>query len=579
MSSPELLDAVPYWTKRMYPSGGGQDHLGLGSVVTDQILPRLSPGINVLTIHPRYWSFYAFVLDEFWSRDLPRTRAALKEWYRPLECIYAVACSLCEGPDHQGTPIGTRRLSSVVATKPDGFDPLFHYMDSSMGGYGLYYATVMQAVGLVALAGSYPRPPVDAVTPDGRAVAEAFRSVVVDTEYYQRWIGRHHELVPHDVVAEYGQRACFCRLREPDAHDRPLLVDAFLHLGKPEEVAARRRTLRFMCELSAQSAAAPVDESSFRRLIYFGADYGHDGTDGPTFVPTEPTLRTARRWRLYQAREYFNASLNEMWRRLIHWGLERSGDHSPVPMAEVLGSLDTIDFTSFATSIGVGLPDAGLSASSPFDEVLLWVKNTGAVSGELDDRWDLGAELTEDAIIEWLNYGRASTEAGSDRLAAALTLVTFVAARLWSAELVLKEPADWFPVQAGGRERLGMHRFLGELRDIANDGGTVRDVAEWLTRDYVIAQHERVATAKLSTTGDTFRFRREAGRLRFFTKPVQVGMNDSRFNALSTFLFELGWCGYMERTGHDLSDEGEEVRLRGDLQPKGAFNSLNPEDE
>ena len=58
MSSPELLDAVPYWTEKMYPPGGGQDHLGLGSVVTDRVLPRLSPGINVLTIHPRYWSFY-----------------------------------------------------------------------------------------------------------------------------------------------------------------------------------------------------------------------------------------------------------------------------------------------------------------------------------------------------------------------------------------------------------------------------------------------------------------------------------------------------------------------------------------
>ncbi len=106
MSSPELLDAVPYWTEKMYPPGGGQDHLGLGSVVTDRILPRLSPGINVLTIHPRYWSFYAFVLSEFWRRDLPRTKAALKAWYRPLECIYSVACSLCDGPDHRGTPIG-----------------------------------------------------------------------------------------------------------------------------------------------------------------------------------------------------------------------------------------------------------------------------------------------------------------------------------------------------------------------------------------------------------------------------------------------------------------------------------------
>lgn len=56
MSVAERVNGVPYWTERMYRPGGGQDHLGLGSVVTDRILPRLSPAINVLTVHPRYWS-------------------------------------------------------------------------------------------------------------------------------------------------------------------------------------------------------------------------------------------------------------------------------------------------------------------------------------------------------------------------------------------------------------------------------------------------------------------------------------------------------------------------------------------
>ena len=579
MPSAEVIDAVPYWTERMFLPGGGQDHLGLGSVVTDRILPRLAPGINVLTIHPRYWSFYAFVLDEFWMRDLPRTKAALREWYRPLECIYSVACSLCDGPDHRGAPIGTRRIRSVVARDPDAFDPQFHYMDSSMGGYGLYYAAVMQSLGLVVLADRRLGLPVDAVTPAGRAVAEAFRSVVGDTEYYQRWIGRHDEMVPYEVAVEYGQRACFCRLREPDALDRPVLVDAFLHLGNQREAAARRRTLRFMCELSAQTVEVPVDEPSFRRHVYFGADHGQDDSVGQTFVPTESTLRTARRWRLYQAREYFNAAINEMFRRLVWWGLQREGDRFPVPMADVLTSLESIDFTSFGSSIGVGLPDAGLSADSSFTEMLEWVTNVGAISGELDDRWDLSAELTEDAIIEWLGHGRSSKEAGGDRLAAALVLLTFVAARLWRTELALAAADDWFPIRAGGHQRLGIQRFLDQFRGFANSGATVRDVAEQLTLDYVISQHERVATAKLSTTGDTFRFRREAGRLRFFSKGAQVGMNNSRFNALATFLFELGWSGYLYEKDHDLSEEGEEMRLEGDLPPTGVFTSSSPEDE
>jgi hypothetical protein len=65
----------------MYPNKPGRDHLGLGSVSSDQILPRLSPGINVLTFHPRYHSFYVFLLDEFWRSDRIRSAA---------ECVNAI---------------------------------------------------------------------------------------------------------------------------------------------------------------------------------------------------------------------------------------------------------------------------------------------------------------------------------------------------------------------------------------------------------------------------------------------------------------------------------------------------------
>ena len=36
-----------------------------------------------------------------------------------------------------------REQAGVVADEPNGFDPRFDYMESAMGGYGLYYATVV----------------------------------------------------------------------------------------------------------------------------------------------------------------------------------------------------------------------------------------------------------------------------------------------------------------------------------------------------------------------------------------------------------------------------------------------------
>ena len=222
------LDRVPYWTERMYRPGGGQDHLGLGSVVTERILPRLSPGINVQTVRPRYWSFYAFVLSEFWSRDLPRTRASLREWYRPLECIYSIACRLCDHEEHRGSPVGSRGVDALLVKEPTGFDPKYHYIDSPLGGYGLYYGTAMQSLGLVVLADRKIGLPVDTVTPAGQIVAEAFRSEIAETRYFREWIDRHDDPVPRDVVEEYAERACLCR---------------FARRGRGGPFASRRRVL------------------------------------------------------------------------------------------------------------------------------------------------------------------------------------------------------------------------------------------------------------------------------------------------------------------------------------------------
>src|SRR3954454_13196124 len=116
----------PAWGARAFAPKSGQDHLGLGSVSSDRILPSLSSGINVLTIHPRYWSFYSWVLDDFWTADLPRTRSAFREFYRPREALFAMACHVCDASEHNtlvANVVGSRRVSSN-ANDPD-FDPQF----------------------------------------------------------------------------------------------------------------------------------------------------------------------------------------------------------------------------------------------------------------------------------------------------------------------------------------------------------------------------------------------------------------------------------------------------------------------
>lgn len=108
----------------MYAGKIGRDHLGLGSVSSDQILPLLSPGINVLTIYPRYHSFYCFLLDEFWRRDRMRNMTSWVQFYRPREFIFSVGVFLCDQPEHATwiAAVGKRRTSGLAKQRLSTYD-------------------------------------------------------------------------------------------------------------------------------------------------------------------------------------------------------------------------------------------------------------------------------------------------------------------------------------------------------------------------------------------------------------------------------------------------------------------------
>ena len=107
------------------------------------------------------------------------------------------------------------------------------------------------------------------------------------------------------------------------------------------------------------------------------------------------------------------------------------------------------------------------------------------------------------------------------------------------------------------------------------------EAARWLLSDYVIRQHERVATAKLAQTGDTFRFRRQGDRLRFYEADTRASMTNSRFQALATVIHELGFAGNLYAESHPLSPDGRRLLDSGDLpeQPLRDLAAQAPADE
>lgn len=544
----------PVWASRAFSPRKGQDHLGLGSVSSDQILPVLSPGINVLTIHPRYWSFYSWVLDLFWAAELPRSRASFRDFYRPREALFAMACHVCDAPEHPdvlGNVVGSQRVRPQADRAE--FDPHFNYIKEPLGGYGLYYRSTMELMGAVVVARPANGFPVDAPTPLGRALAAAFGGAAGSTVVGRRIAaGDLATPVARRDLITFARTVCLCQLRVADASDLPLLRDLFLHAGGEPVARARRDTLRLVLDVSQARQEAGIDQSVFRQLVYFRE------VDGSTYTPRRGLIETGRRWRIYQAREYFSFVFNRLFGWVVRRGLEESDDGlSLVPMERMWQLIDqALNEHSFVADRNLG--HRAVRADTRAAEFATMLAAKVDLNPGVDDPWPRHDLLDEHALYEWCR----GTVDDNETVVAMLALLLLLHRRFGTPARAAALATDEL-VSNGGSLRIGMARFFALLnRRIAADV-TLFDLARWVINDFVIVQHERVATSKLPD--DTFRVRRVGDQLRFFVQEAPTDFSDSRFLALSTTVHELGLVSALGEPGRTLSPAGLKFLREGDL--------------
>ena len=550
------LTAQPQWIAKMHAGKVGRDHLGLGSVSSDQILPRLSPGINVLTFHPRYHSFYAFLLDEFWRRDRVRSQTAWMEFFRPREFIFSVGVFLCDRPEHREgiAAVGSQKTEPLARQRPPSYDTRTFYIKSELGGYGLYYRSVMAELGLIFPRGPGFPYPIDVPTEQGKRAAELFRQAIQHTGYYHDYFDQDVIEVPIGIIQEYIRHACLCQLQVLTAPDHAFLLDTFLHGGGEHLALVRRETFRLLLDIAVQTQERSVDQDTFRQLLYFQA-----AENGAVYHP-QPSVEAAyRRWRLYQAREYYAFALNALWKYLCTWGVGQGGDIHPLPLGYFWQHLyEGLNFNALATHLQ--LPAPNLGADDSFVDLLQWVQ---ILVGS--DQVGFDAVCTLDAPIQEQKLYRLAIEKSTVphvMVAGMILLLSLIYLRFglpgrW------RDPA-WEISRLGQDGRLSLADFIQTLRQrLERRSTTIREVTQWLYNDYVILQHQLVAASKLPE--NTFRFQREGNRLLFYRLENSLSFMDSRFSALSTTVHELGLCGDLAQPVHPLTAEGQLLLDEGDV--------------
>lgn len=519
--APEI-SGLPEWIDRSLNVKAGRDPLGLQTITQDRITPVLLPAILVNSSRARYFSFGPFLLLEFEERRFPASNDVLSEFIKQREFEYAVAVQLC--PNGCGaTSAGNVGKDNAVPALNQAVNDLVargESIETYLGGYGLNYRSPLTDLGVVIQKGTvYGAKGEEQVTPvdvlarneRARALGEAFRAAVVETEYYRDWFVGEAP-IPIPVLRAYAERACLCRLPEYD-HEQELIRRIFFSSPPGEQptfvardVDQRRRSFALLLREMDREQAVAGGDAAFRSAVW------SDFLDSPE--REGPLAQTRAQWAALVAKEYWQEGLSLLFAQFCRLGLELSGPEG----------LDPEQLEALLRGLCLGSGELELAGRKLRYEAGMTAAEFQALV--VDGVAALSLEELRFAAIE-----HRSAIAGF-----ALILVTI--ARLPEAE---SAPDGWreIGVQSSDRQPsvLGFRVLLE--RQLA-ESPTLADLLAWTMRRFVIFAHEQIAYSKLPDF--TFRFRWEAGRLRFYKLGIgRFELANMRRAAMASLASDIGF--------------------------------------
>lgn len=539
----------PKWIAEIFKIKSGQDHLGLGSVSSDHILEEVIPGIIALSPHPRYLSFYTFLLDEFWSRNLNKSANSFIKFFRPRDFIFSLGANSCLNEEHNfmNSIIGSEKTSPLAKKQLDFYNTIFDYIKSPLSGYGLYYRSVIARLGWIIPGGVPPYPPIDAPTAIGKKAAELFRHEIKDTKYYNQYFNEDNIDIPIDVIKEFGNKACLCQLAKEDSLERNYILYYLIGNTENKEAEARRKTFKLFLDISKQIQGIAITDDIFRQLIYFKETMG-----GFKYTPSENVRSTFLKWRLYQAREYYSFALNCMWHYLCSWGIKNLG-FLGINISEFWDHI-TNDFKAEKFTELLKIATHEISIDSKYYDLLDWLKQKIDLKNNFDGKFLINSEINEYKLYRLAVANRNSLEVMVFDM---LVMLSIIFLRFKELDQELKE--EWYISKMGGTDRLSLDYFINSLKvKLKNEDVTIMEILKWLFSEFIIKQHIKIASNKLPE--NTFRFIKEGDKLIFFNiQNSSTRFNTARFEAISTTLFDLGLCNNFNSGNHNLTDEGLKI--------------------
>lgn len=257
----------------------GLNPLGIRTA-SEQLFTTLLPGLNVVTHIIRYYSFYCWLIKEFYENRTEASRSDFQRHIRMSELLMALIHA--QSQYYQGLPGIDRALAIIEKGEetinfnedamPNG-KPHAGYWKASYGVFGSYYAASLREMGIIAPLEDnnklYNITPHNENYISGEDLAEAFeQSIGVEMsrlfiECSRNGIVSREQLAQMETVFQCHN---LC-----DNKERSLLLEMLLQNDKPstsEESYFRKDSLRLLLSYLKDYSEHGFSELAFAKHVY-----------------------------------------------------------------------------------------------------------------------------------------------------------------------------------------------------------------------------------------------------------------------------------------------------------------------
>jgi hypothetical protein len=426
---------------------------------------------------------------------------------------------------------------------------------SFLGAYGLYYRSPLAALGIVAKTGTTlgEKPiPVDMLYETERAnnLAETFRSAVKSTEYYRKWMLLDADL-PAEVVDEYAETACLCRLAER-ADERNAVSEALFGLDptgshpkdddgvsaessldstevmySEENVKQRRRSFGHFLSLLEVNPLIVSSNGAWREALW-----------SPPPPRSKEHGYVADEWSALIAKDIWQEAVCSMWSEFCRQGLSLTRNLDRDLTRDEVRQM-VVDMAAGPPMLEPDMDTKQLDLLIGHGEILVPGLDSADVS-------------VASSSLESLRVWTVVLDTAASGLVAILELARRMGERSGPGwELATHLGSVWQPSLAAVLAGLETH-LKGEP--------SVGETLWWLVWRFVLTTHERICYSKLPEF--TFRFRWEDGLLHFYNLGIgRFPLAAIRNNPLASLTRDLAMWEEKDGTpqltqlGADFADE------------------------